>query len=299
MSKYPASPAGRHLTRNIRGMMWMTLSGVLFAVANASLRLAADEMHPLEMVFWRNLFGVFVVLPLIWRAGLAHFKTHRLGFHALRGGLQTASQACWFVAVTLIPMTDATALTYTAPIFASIGAILFFGEPHRFGRWLAIGFGLAGALLILRPGFAEINIGALLALGSGPIFGGAKVTNKSLSRTESSSTVIVYMTAIMTPLSLVPALFVWTWPSLIGYGWAAFIALFMTLGLWCMSQAYREGDLSAVEPFSFSILIFAAIAGFVAFSEVPIVWTWVGAAIIGLGGVILVRAEAGPRAAAG
>lgn len=276
---------------NIRGMIWMTLCALSFAIANSAIRYAADEMHPLEMVFWRNLFGILVVIPLIWRVGLAHLKTERLGLHAVRGALQAGSQGFWFVAVTLIPMADVFALGFTGPIFASLGAIILLREPSRMGRWLAIACGLLGAMFIVRPGFSEISLGAVLALSSAVIFGCAKIANKSLSSTESSTRVIVYVTLITTPLSLIPALFVWTWPSMSGYAWALLISFFMTIGLWLMSQAYREGDLSAVEPFSYTILVFAAISGYFVFGEMPVQWSWIGAAIIALGGIVLVRTE--------
>jgi len=264
----------------LRGALWMILAGASFAAMTAVIRHQTSEMNPFQVAFFRNLFGLMFMLPWFWRSGLAGLKTKRLGLHGFRAAVGLIAMSCWFVAVSMMPVAEATALSFTAPLFATIGAALFLGETVRARRWAATAIGFLGALVILRPGEMELGLPAALVLVASAFMSMAALTVKTLSRTEKASAIVLYMGLIMTPLSLLPALYFWMPPAPMDWLWFVTLGLFATVGQLSMVRAFASTDISAVLPFDFFRLIFAAILGYLVFAEQPDRWTWVGAAII-------------------
>jgi drug/metabolite transporter (DMT)-like permease len=264
----------------------------LLSSVDILVRVVAKELHPIEIVFFRNFFSIFVLLPYFLHVGFARLKTARLGYHVVRGGFHAFSMCMWFMAVAFMPLAEATALTFMIPVYASIGAILFLSERSQLGRWLAVAVGFVGMLVIVRPGFTGIGLGAILVTLSAISVAVSKVMTKSLARTDSTPAIVFYMTIILSAFTFVPMLFVWRMPSPTALLWMAAMATLGTLAHLCMTQGYREGDLSAVEPANFVRLIWAASFAFVLFGEIPEIWTWAGAAIIMSGTLFLMRVEA-------
>ena len=264
----------------VRAGVYATLAAAFFAVMNALIRHCGTQMHPFEVVFFRNLASLLFMLPWLWRIGLAGLHKERLAMHGLRAGVSLVSMICGFTALTLIPLTEATALSFTAPLFATAGAALFLGETVRLRRWTAVLVGLAGTMVILRPDPESLNIGAMLALANALLVGVAQLLIKSLSRTERPEEIVAFMGLFLTPLSLVPALFVWQWPGpeLL----AALVALGAvgTCGHLFMTRAFAEADVTIAMPFDFARLPFIAAIAFVLYGEVPTLWTWAGGAVI-------------------
>ena len=226
---------------------------------------------------FRNLFGFLVLVPLLLHGGIALFKTARFGMHSIRAVFNATSMLMWFTALSLIPLADATALSLTGPLFVTLGAIVAFGERVRLWRWVALGLGSCGALLIIRPGFEEIQIGMLLTVGSAAFAGISKLFAKSLTRTDDPTTIVAYLQFLMTPITLVPALFVWQWPTADQFIGLIAIGILGSVGHLFSVRAYAIADVSFAEPIVFTRMVFATIFGYVAFSEIPDVWTWAGA----------------------
>ena len=186
----------------------------------------------------------------------------------------------WFMALSLIALADATALSMVGPLFAMMFAGLFLRERIEGQRWWALALGMAGALVIVRPGFEAVGLGAILVLLRGIAQGINKVMAKSLTRTEDTGVIVAYLLILATPITLVPALFVWQWPTipnlvvLVGMGAVGAIANI------CMIRAYAIVDVSMVEPVTFTRLIWAALLGYLIFTEFPDYWTWIGGAMI-------------------
>lgn len=264
----------------MRGALWMILAGAAFAAMTALIRHQTSDMHPFQVAFFRNLFGLAFMLPWFWRTGWSGLRTSRLGMHGFRAAVGLVAMSCWFVAVSLMPVAKAMALSFTAPLFATIGAALFLGETVRARRWSATIFGFIGALVILRPGEIELGLPAGLVLIASACMAMAALTVKSLSRTDSASTIVLYMGLVMTPLSLIPALFFWQAPVPVDWLWFIALGMFATIGQLAMARAFASADISAVLPFDFFRLIFAAALGYLIFAEQPDRWTWIGAAII-------------------
>ena len=256
---------------------FMILAGALFASMHGTVRLVSFDLHPFLIAFFRNLFGFLVLIPILMRGGVGSFKTKRFGLHTFRACINSVSMLTWFTALSLIPLADATALALTGPLFVTLGAILTFSERVGFWRWAALIVGAIGALMVIRPGFEAVNLGALLTIAATATAAVSKLCAKSLTKTEDPATIAAYVQFLMTPITLVAALFYWQWPTveqligLIAIGTLGSLAHLFT------AKAYAIADLSFAEPITFTRMIWATLFGYIVFSEVPDVWTWVGA----------------------
>jgi drug/metabolite transporter (DMT)-like permease len=279
-------PEGRaHARAAIQGsalgaLALMFGSTFLFSAMHASIRHLSDTMHPFEIAFFRSLFALVVVAPWFYRDGLALLRTEHLGLHCLRTVLNVGAMLSFFYALSITPLSEVTALGFTAPIFTTLLAALVLREVVGMRRWSAIVVGFVGTLVILRPGFAEIGPGQMLTLFSSMIWACALLTIKTLGRSDSSATIIAYMALLMLPLTLAPALFVWRWPESDQLLWLVLVGLLGGTGQLCMTEALRRADTAVVMPIDFCKLLWIAVIAYLAFGEVPDRYTWIGGAII-------------------
>lgn len=263
-----------------RAMSWMVFGTVAFATMHALVRHITQEVPVFEVAFFRNFFAVVALTPMFLRYGFAPLKTKRLGLLTLRGVLNIGAMLAFFYALSVTPLATVSALGFSAPIFATTLAMLLLGEVVRARRWAAIVIGFAGALVIIRPGIIELDYGMLAVLLSSGLWALALMVIKVLGRTESSLTITLYMGLIMTPLSLGPALYVWVWPTWEQLAWLAGVGLVGAIAQWSMTEALRLGDTSEVMPLDFLKLIWASVIGYLIFSEVPDLFTWIGGLMI-------------------
>lgn len=263
-----------------RGVVLMLLSTVIFSLTHVSIREASAHTPPIQVAFLRNVFAVIFIIPLMVRMGRSLWVTSSLKIHVLRASLHVTAMFAFFTAVSIAPLARVTALGYTAPIFAAVISVLILGEKFRLYRWSAIIMGFLGALIILRPGFDVIDTGSLLVLFASALWGVVLVLIKLLGKKDSSFTITAYMSVLGTLLSAIPAYYIWVtplwhqWPILI------FIGLISTVGQLCLTEALKHLDTTAAMPFDFLRLIWAAIFGFIFFSEIPDIYLWIGAIII-------------------
>ena len=284
--------AGKGLTPVTRAALWTIWAGFLSTLMVIFAREAAAELHPFVVTFFRCFVSFLTMLPWMMRGGASGLKTNKIVFFTLRGFVSFVSMVSWFYGVTLVPIATATALNFTAPLFATIGAALILGETVRFRRWAAIALGFVGVIIILRPGVAAFEIGLLFILLAAFATGLNSVTVKFLARTESPATIVAYMTLYLTPLSLIPALFVWRWPNWIELGWLLALGVVGTLAHFATARAYRLADASACAPFEFLRLPVAAVLGYFLFAETLDIWTWLGAGVIAGSTVYVAHREA-------
>jgi drug/metabolite transporter (DMT)-like permease len=276
----------------VQGALFMTAAAFCFSVMNVLVRLAAEEMAPLQIAFFRNFFALFFLLPWLFRAGLGSLRTTRIKLHLLRSLFALGTMITWFSALALLPLNEAVALNFTVPLFATAGAALILGEVVRARRWTATVVGFLGTLIILRPGFIEVTPAMALPVVAALTMACATLTVKSLSRSESAATIVIYMTLFLTPLSLIPALFVWQWPDWQMLGYLIGLGGSGTLAHLLLTMAYSKADASAVIPFDYARLPFVAVIAFLLFGEVPDLWTWLGAAVIAASAIYIARREA-------
>ena len=276
----------------MRGIMFMLGSTLMAAGMNSAARHVTETVHPFELVFFRNLFAFAFVLPMLWRYGLGPLKTARPWAHTGRAALNTVNMLIWFTAISLAPLAEVVALGFTAPIFTTLLGILIYREKVGLRRWSAIMIGFSGTLIVLQPGFDTISPGHGLTLLAALMWAGVLLIIKSLGRTESSLTIVAYMSILMTPMSLIPALFVWVWPTWSELAWLAMIGFAGGIGQFLLAQSLREAEMSVVMPFDFAKLIWISAIAYVAFAEIPTLSTWIGGAVIFGCGLYIARREA-------
>jgi drug/metabolite transporter (DMT)-like permease len=263
-----------------RGILLMCVSTLGFSVMHTLIRYASAELHPVQIAFFRNVFGFLVFLPILVQSGTGFLRTERLGMHAIRGLINIAAMLMFFYALSIVEVARATALAFSAPVFAGILSVVFLGERFRLHRWGAIVAGFVGMLVILRPGLIPLELGPVLVVASSLLWATVMIIIKVMSRTESSLAIVAYMNIFLAIYSVVPALFVWQWPSPEGWALMAAIGITGTLGQLGLSQALAETEPSAVMPFDFLRLIWVAALGYWFFGEVPDLFVWLGGAVI-------------------
>ena len=279
----------------IRGALWMMSAGLMLTIMSALMRNISDDLHPFQIAFFRSLFGFLCMVPWLFGSGLLVLKTARFGLHLTRGLVGFFGLLMWTSALALIPVANVTALSFAAPLFATLGSALLLREVVRARRWIAVGAGFVGVLIMLRPGISVLQPGALLAVSTAVCIATSMLIVKRLSATETPGTVVAYMALFLTLFTAGPALFVWQ-----GFGWMIFakcVAMggFGTLGHLCMVRAFAAADASAVAPFDYARLPFATLIGFIMFAETPDIWTWVGGAVIAASAIYIAQREAANR----
>ncbi len=293
MAQSETHAVGREaLSAPVQGALYMTAAALGFSLMNVIIRVVAEEMDPLQIAFFRNFFAVIFMLPWLLRAGAEGLKTDRLGLHIWRAALGLAAMTCWFYSLSLLPLAEAVALNFTVPLFATVGAALVLGEIVRARRWSATIVGFLGVLIIVRPGFAEVTWPMALPILAAAVMAAATLVVKSLSETDSPAAIVLYMNLILTPLSLIPALFVWVWPSWSALGLLALLGGLAAAAHLCLTRSYTKADASAVMPFDYTRLPFVAALGFLLFGEVPDLWTWAGGAVIAAAAIYIAHREA-------
>ena len=265
---------------NLLGIGFMVISAALMTGMAVMVRQVAQDLHPFQVAFIRNLFGFIFLLPLFYRYGFGALRTNDLGWMAARGAFNAAAMLAFFVTLTLLPIANISAFMFTVPLFVSIMAIVFFQEFMGRRRLISLFVGFFGALVILRPGIEVIGVGYAFACFSAITWATAVVIIKRLSKTNSAFTITVYGMFFLTVFTLPPALFVWKWPDPGQYLWLIVIAVGGTVGQLLFTQSLKIADATLVMPFDFTKLIWASFLGFLIFSEVPDVWVFVGGAII-------------------
>lgn len=271
------------IPRPLRGMLLMLVSAVIVVVMNVTVRRIASEMHVFEIAFLRNLFGFLLFLPWLIGAKSNPLRTRRIGLHIGRAGFNTVATMSYYVALILIPLAQVTALTFVSPLVATLLAVLVLHETMSGRRWAGFVVGLVGALIILRPGIHEVGTGPLMVLLSSTAWASALICTKVLARTETSLSIAAYSALLQVPIAMAGAVFVWQTPSLRQIGILVLIGGMAGFVQLCIAQAFRDAEATLVLPIDFTKLIWASIAGYLIFGEIPDYWTWFGGVVVFLG----------------
>ena len=274
---------------NILGIFWMILAGAAFGASNVAVRMAAVDLHPFVIVFFRSILGVLLLLHVFLSKDFKWYPGARIKLHIFRGVMQTTALLCLYTAITVTPLATVIALAFITPLFTAGGAIMFMGEPSKLNRWIAVLLGLTGALIIIRPGFIMVSFGVILVISYAIQQAASNLTAKKLIQNEPISIVVAWMTLLSTPLTLMPALFVWSWPDLWGWYLVSINAICSTIAHLATSQAYKIADITIADPLIFFRLIAGAVFGYIFFSEVPDIWIWSGGVVIIFAATLLSR----------
>ena len=268
------------LSGNLRGMAMMFVAMIGHSAALGMVRHVSLSLHTFEIIFLTTLTGMLVLMPWFVRQGLTPFRTARPGLHIIRAVLAVLSLTAWFHAVAITPLATAAALSFSAPIFATVFAALLLSERVGGARWFAVSLGVAGMLVILRPGLIAIELGPVLVVGSAIAYAVVLTIIKVLSRTDSSVTILAYVQVLFVPLTFVQAMLVWRWPSLETFMWILAIGIVATAAQLILTQALKEAETSVVMPLFFFLLVWLSVIGFAFFGEIPSVFAWIGGAMI-------------------
>ena len=289
----------RFLTRpsTMRGMLMMLVATACGAAMHGIGRHISEHLHPFQITFFRCMFGLLIILPVLLRTGLAPLKTGRPSLQFVRGGVQTTALLLTFTAITMTPLATVASLQFAAPLFGTVLAVLFLGEAIRARRIAALVVGCLGVLIIVRPGVASVDLGLILVLLSAAAYSAVIIMVKVLTRTDSSLTITLYMSFYTVPISLVASLFVWRSPAVADLIWLLAMGAMGTGANLFFAQALKEADLSAVMPMEFTKLLWASLIGYLAFSQVPDLWTWVGGFVIFASTIYIVFRERALKAA--
>ncbi|MFY8206413.1 MAG: DMT family transporter, partial [Arenimonas sp.] len=258
----------------------MLFSTVLFGLMAVVIRLASETQHPFEIAFFRNLFGLLFTLPLLFKHGPGLLKTSKLPLYLLRCAIGTVGMLAGFWAIVHLPLAQAVAISYSTPLFVTIGAVWVLGETVRARRWAAVIIGFIGVVILLQPGADTFTGASLVALLAALMSASVAISIKFLTRTESPDAIVVFTTALWVPMSLVPALLFWQTPSGITWLWLVLAGLFGTVAHMCWTRALQLGDASILTPISFMQVLVVGVFGWWLFGETVDRYTLIGALII-------------------
>jgi S-adenosylmethionine uptake transporter len=258
--------------------MLITIASFLgMAVAARQL---SYTMSTFEILSFRSLIGIIVLLPLVLRRGGTVLHTHQLMLHFWRNLVHFGGQFGWVLGVALLPLAEVFALEFTTPIWVALLAAVFLHERLSAHRIIVVVLGFIGVIVILRPGVDVIQPAAFVVLGAAMLFAGSVVMVKILTRRDAPLAVIFYMSVMQLPMGLIPALFDWTVPA-----WSD-MPLFIIVGVtavsahYAMARALMVADASVIFPIDFLRLPAVAVLGYLVYAERIDLWTFIGAAII-------------------
>lgn len=264
----PASP-----TRNeaasapMEGILWMVLSGLSFVAVNGTVHYLGTALPAPQTAFIRFVYGLVFLAPALLAAFRRGIPAGALRLVGLRGAFHTLAVILWFFAMARIPIADVTAIGYLSPIVVTAGAALVLGEPLALRRMTAIGVALVGALVVLRPGLRELQPGHLAQVGAAISFGLSYIVAKRLASFLPAGALVALLSLTVT-LGLAPfALWVWVTPTLTQLALLAVVALFATMGHYCMARAFAAAPAGMTQPVVFLQLVWAALLGWFAFGE--------------------------------
>ena len=258
----------------------MLIAALASSVMHVMVRIASQEISSLQVTFLRSIFAFIVLVPFMIRSGHLKLRTGRPGLHVVRGVLSFLSVAAWYHSLATIPLAEATALSFTTTIFVTAGAALFFGERVGALRWSAVLLGLLGTLVILRPGFAIVTWGAILAIVSSALFAAAMLIVKTLARSDDNLTIIFYAPLLVAIFSFPPAIPFWVWPSANVWLIGLCMGLLAAVSHYVMTEALRIGEASVTMTADYSRLVWTSLIAYLLFREIPDAWTWAGSALI-------------------
>lgn len=287
------------LSRPVKGILLKTASAFIFTIMVTLVKVLSDRLPVGEILFSRNFFALIPVLAMVtWRRewGVA-FKTKQPFGHIGRGMLGVASMFLWFTSLSVLPLHDATAISYAAPLITVALAALVLGERVRLHRWSAVGLGLVGILFVLSPHLGENDFntemawGAMACLLSAAFMALAMISIRKLTATERTTTIVVYFSIISTVLSLLSLPFGWTMPSAEDAALLVIVGLCGGVGQILLTQAYRFAEASTIAPFDYTTIIWVLIFGVFVFAEIPSIEVIIGSMIVIGAGIFVIYRE--------
>jgi len=268
------------MNNTLRGVLWMGGAVLSFSTMAVAARELLAHMGPFQVLFMRSVVMLAIVLVSIAQAPDAVTRTARLPLHALRNVIHFGGQYCWVFAIGALPLATVFAIEFTMPVWTAVLAALLLRERLTRPRVVMLALGLAGVLIILRPGFGFFHPAALVALAAAFLYAGNMIATKRLSSTDSPLAVLFWMSVVQTPLALVTALPRWVSPPASDLPWMLLIGVGSYTAHYCMTRAFKLADATVAVPIDFTRLPLIAVVGAVFYGEAFDPWIIAGAAVI-------------------
>jgi drug/metabolite transporter (DMT)-like permease len=288
--------ANTHHHRPVLGVLLKLSSVVLLSCLAACVKYLGDAVPVGQLIFVRGVISAAVLAFIAWRVeGLRILRTDKLRSHAMRSLSGTASMFCWFTALSLIPLADFTAISFTAPMFLTVLAMLILRERIHAYRWTALAIGFAGVVITIGPHLTlgSSTVGVLVALGAAVFSALAIVALRGMSGSggEHPLAITFYFSLTTVACSAVTAIAGWPMPT--GEQWALIgvAALFGVFGQLLMTMSYRYAEASTLAPLDYTNLLLAVALGYYLFAEVPHWSMWIGAPLVIAAGLIILWRE--------
>jgi|TARA_B110000263_G_C15295672_1_gene505495 drug/metabolite transporter (DMT)-like permease len=260
-------------------MGWMVTVVVGITIQSALVKWLGETLSSVQILWLRGAVGLFFVLP-IFAFRQVRFYSHGLKRHFLRALAGVLSMACWFYALTELPLAEATSYSFAMPLFLTVLAWAFLGEKLKWQTWLATVIGFSGVLIIMRPDSVTLGLAALAGLAAAFLHAVAAILIKTLASSESALALLLYFPVLAIVVFLFPAMSVWISPTPTEWVGLVGVAALGVQTQWGFIQACRISDMTFLAPLDYSRLLFALVLGYLLFSELPDFWTLAGAAVV-------------------
>ncbi|OMH38940.1 hypothetical protein BGP75_00500 [Motiliproteus sp. MSK22-1] len=276
-------------------MFWVTMwmAGALLSFMAMALggRETAGELNTFQILFFRSVVGLLLIMILLHRSGWDQIKTQNFGLHFIRNVAHFGGQFGWFYGIAYISLAEVFAIEFTVPIWTAIAATVFLGEKLTPPRVAVIVLGITGIMIILRPGAGLISIPALAVLGGALGFAMTHILTKKLTHQSTPLCILFYMTLVQLPMGFIPSLENWLWPSTYGWFWLVILGITAMSAHYCVTKALKLADATVVVPMDFLRLPLIALVGFVFYGETIDSWLVVGAVTILVGILLNIQGE--------
>lgn len=288
----PLQPVARP-ARPMLGIMLRLAAIAMLGIMFALVKLANEHgIHLVETLFWRQLAGLPVVILWLWSIGkLRDIRSTNPLAHALRGILGLTSMALNFTAMMLLPMAEATTISFATPVFATVFAAILLGEPTGRYRWGAVALGFVGVLLAVQPSAGLAGVGPWVALAGALLTACVLIQIRRMSRSESAGAIVFWFSlSTLLPLGILMVFFARDHDFI---GWSIIIGLAATgaVAQILLTTAMREASVAAITTMDYTGLIWSIMFGYLVFDNIPGPSTWLGAPIIIAAGLIIIWRE--------
>lgn len=288
-----AAPAASLRSDNgLRGIALILLSTFFLTGSDVTSKYLTASIPPMQVTWLRYCVFTAIMLAIVWRnGGMARLATTRPLLQVLRGLGVAASSIIFVISLKYLPIADATATSFVTPLFVTALSIPMLGEKVGWRRWTATIVGLAGVVIVVRPGGAGFQSASLLPAVSAMTWAFAMIITRMMSATESPLTTLAWSALIGLVIMTLLLPLHWQPPSTTTLLLGAFIGVASTIGHWLVILAFRHADASLLAPFSYAQLLWASLFGFFLFAVLPDIWTLVGAVIIAASGLYTAHRE--------
>ena len=268
------------MSPTLRGVLWMGGAVLSFSTMAVAARQLLAHMGPFQVLFMRSVVMLAIVLIVVAQAQGATTATRRLPLHVLRNVIHFGGQYCWVFAIGALPLATVFAIEFTMPVWTAVLAAVLLKERLTRNRVVMLVLGVAGVLIILRPGFGFFHPAALVALAAALLDAGNMIATKRLSSTDSPLTVLFWMSVVQTPLALLTALPGWVSPPVSDFPWILLIGVGSYTAHYCLTRAFKLAEATLVVPIDFTRLPLIAVVGALFYGEAFDPLILVGAAVI-------------------